>query len=76
MSARILDTRGLMCPEPINRTARLMLSLKEDSELLVLATDPVAPIDFEVWCKNKGFQFLSCVDTGDWLEIRIQKGNA
>jgi len=73
MSGSILDTRGLMCPEPIKEAAKLMPSLKEGTELLVLATDPVSPIDFEVWCKHQKFQYLGYEDCGDWLEIRIKK---
>ena len=73
MSASILDTRGLMCPEPVNRAAAAVEKLSAGAEMLVLATDPVAPIDFEVWCQHAGLRYLGCKDSGDWLEIRIQK---
>ncbi len=44
-SIAILDARGLVCPEPVLRTAKAMRSVDPGGTLTVLATDPVASID-------------------------------
>ena len=73
MSVQILDARGLMCPEPILKAEIAVRALTAGTELLVLATDQASPIDFEVWCLQKGHCYLGCEDSGQWLEIRIRK---
>ena len=68
-----LDTRGLMCPEPILKAESAIGEIDAGSELLVLATDPAAPIDFEVWCQHKGHHYIGSENTGQWLEISLRK---
>ena len=69
----ILDTRGLMCPEPIRMAEGLLPKLAPGTTLTVLATDPASAIDFEAWCRQTGHIYHRCEDTGRWLEIHIQK---
>jgi len=74
-SEHVLDARGLMCPEPIREAELALRALPSGTRLSVLATDPASPIDFEAWCFHQSHHYLGCEDRGDWLEIRIQKGN-
>ena len=52
-----LDARGLACPLPLALAKREMAELGEDELLLVLATDPEAPIDLAAWAADEGHAF-------------------
>lgn len=68
------DARGQLCPEPLRVAAECLASMNRGDELLVLADDPAAPVDFEVWCRRMGHEFLECAeDQGTW-RIRLRKG--
>lgn len=41
----VLDLRGLLCPLPLLRARAALPALGPGDELVVLATDPEAPID-------------------------------
>ena len=45
MIVRTLDVRGLHCPLPLIRARRELSGLAPGDVLVVLATDPEAPID-------------------------------
>ena len=74
MKSVTLDARGLMCPEPIKIAEQQLRQMDAGSLLKVQATDAASPIDFEVYCLQKGHQYLNCTDTGEWLEISLKKG--
>ena len=76
MANCILDARGLMCPEPVHKAERLLRELAPGASVTVLATDPASAIDFEAWCRQTGHTFHRCEDSGQWLEIHIQKSLA
>jgi tRNA 2-thiouridine synthesizing protein A len=66
-----LDTRGLMCPEPIIKAEAESARFSTRKELNILATDPASPIDFEVWCMHKNHRYLGYEELDDWLEIKV-----
>ncbi|MFT5138985.1 MAG: tRNA 2-thiouridine synthesizing protein A [Rhodothermales bacterium] len=72
MKEQIIDTRGLMCPEPILKAETEVRQLEIATEILVLATDLASPIDFEVWCLHKGHDYLGFENKEQWLEIRFR----
>lgn len=45
-----LDLTGLNCPVPILKTKVALNRLKEGQVLRVLATDPLAVVDFRAFC--------------------------
>lgn len=49
-----LDARGLRCPLPVIRLARLAVDQPAGRRLLVLADDPAARADVPAWCRLKG----------------------
>jgi tRNA 2-thiouridine synthesizing protein A len=49
-----LDATGLRCPDPVLRTAKAMRNVPPGETLTVLATDPVATIDFPYYCHHAG----------------------
>ncbi len=47
---RILDARGLSCPLPLIKARAALDSLAAGETLVVLATDPEAPVDLGAPC--------------------------
>ena len=68
----ILDARGLLCPLPLTMARRRMAALGPGDTLLVLATDPEAPIDLAAWAADEGHDFCGRRVEG-WMELRVTK---
>jgi tRNA 2-thiouridine synthesizing protein A len=49
-----VDARGLACPLPLTLAKRRMAELEGGETLVVLATDPEAPIDLAAWASADG----------------------
>ena len=52
--ATTVDARGLACPLPLALAQRAMDRLPAGATLVVLATDPEAPIDLGAWAASEG----------------------
>lgn len=55
-----LDARGLACPLPLALAKRRMSDLSSGETLLVLATDPEAPLDLAAWAADEGHRYREC----------------
>ena len=53
-----LDARGLVCPQPLLRTRKMLDLLEQGQRLEVLADDPVAPLDFAAFSHKTGHPLL------------------
>ena len=69
----VLDATGLVCPEPVLRTAKAMRSVEPGDIQTVLATDPVATIDFPYYCHHAGLELLSTGRQAEVLVFKIRK---
>jgi tRNA 2-thiouridine synthesizing protein A len=76
-----LDARGLACPVPLLLARGRMAELAPGQTLLVLATDPEAPIDLAAWATDEGHRFRELEPRsgsegagGPWLELELRKG--
>jgi tRNA 2-thiouridine synthesizing protein A len=49
-----VDARGLACPLPLAMAKLAMAGVPPGETLLVLATDPEAPIDLSAWAAEEG----------------------
>ena len=67
-----LDARGLKCPLPVLRARKTLKSVKPGELLVIFATDPAAPRDFEAFCEQTGIEFISCEETGDEFKITVK----
>ncbi|HET9737213.1 MAG TPA: sulfurtransferase TusA family protein [Solirubrobacteraceae bacterium] len=63
---RTLDARGLACPLPLLHARRELPSLAAGDTLIVLATDPEAPIDLAAFAADEGLAFASEALDGEW----------
>jgi len=57
-----LDARQLACPLPILRTKKSLSQMASGQVLRIVATDPGAVNDFEVFCRQTGNELLSSVE--------------
>ena len=67
-----VDARGLSCPLPLALAKREMAKLARGERLVVLATDPEAPIDLGGWAADEGHAYSerSC---GGHVEVTLTK---
>jgi len=66
---RLVDARGLKCPWPVLRAARVM---RECDDILLLADDPVALVDVPALAKANDWA-LVLLDEGDHQRFRLSK---
>jgi tRNA 2-thiouridine synthesizing protein A len=68
-----VDARGLACPLPLTMAKRRMAELEPGEAMLVMATDPEAPIDLAAWAAQDGHAYEERPAAG-WMEFVIRKG--
>ena len=71
---RRLDLRGLKCPLPVLKTARLLRDLQPGSRVEVFATDPMSAIDIPHFCRENGHRLIRQVREGDYLVFTLEAG--
>ena len=57
MNPTVLDARGLACPLLAVKARRALAAVPPGGALLVLATDPEAPIDLAAWAAEQGHAY-------------------
>ncbi len=62
----VIDARGLLCPLPLLRARAALASLAPGEALVVLATDPEAPIDLAALAADEGRAFTQERSGGEW----------
>jgi tRNA 2-thiouridine synthesizing protein A len=68
---RTLDVRGLACPIPALRARIALRSVPPGGTLVVLATDPEAPIDLAALAADEACAFAERRDALGWrFELR------
>jgi len=65
MATEILDTLGMMCPQPVLKIAVKVPDMKSGDILEVLGDCPTFERDVRAWCARLGKVFLSITDEGD-----------
>jgi tRNA 2-thiouridine synthesizing protein A len=70
---KVIDVRGLFCPEPVFRTKIEIEKLASGDVLKVLADDPESEEDISRWISRTGHQLLSINKTQNDLEFIIKK---
>jgi tRNA 2-thiouridine synthesizing protein A len=61
-----LDARGLACPLPAIKARRALAAVPPGAALIVLATDPEAPIDVAAVAADAGCAFAVEERDGGW----------
>jgi tRNA 2-thiouridine synthesizing protein A len=55
---RILDTSGLNCPLPLLKLKKAIRTIPPGGLIEVIASDPGAPEDFQVFCTTEGHDLV------------------
>ena len=53
-----IDAAGLMCPLPLLRLKKALMSLESGHVVKITATDPAAHLDFGVFANQSGHQII------------------
>ena len=71
---KVIDVRGLYCPEPVFRTKLEIERLTIGEKLKVLSDDPESEEDISRWVKRTGHELISINKKEKDLEFLIRKG--
>ena len=72
---QVLDARGLLCPMPVVKAAKVMRGMEEGEILKILASDRGAIADFPAWADDTGNELLETGEEDDGsLVFYIKKG--
>jgi len=72
----VLDTSGTECPIPVLKARRLAAELKNGMIVKVIATDPLAEADFQHYCSQSKYEFLSCKKQNEKIIIKYRFKNS
>ena len=73
MKEFLLDAKGLKCPLPVLRARKVIRDLPADGQLRVLATDPSAVTDFQVFCEAAGHELMQWHEDAGVYEFLIRR---
>ena len=69
-----VDCSGLLCPLPVLRARKRLISLPVGAVLRILATDKMAAIDLPHFCTQSGHEFLDSSDEAGMDVYLIRRG--
>ncbi|HKF45441.1 MAG TPA: sulfurtransferase TusA family protein [Thermoanaerobaculia bacterium] len=69
-----VDARGLYCPIPVLRLARAFRGRPEGFTARLLATDPAAVEDVEIFCRERGHELLESGREGAVFSFTVRRG--
>jgi len=75
MSDYHLDCIGLKCPLPVLKARKRLREMRQGDVLVVLADDPIAPLDLEHMAQEDGHMVLEMATEGGKTRARLQKGD-
>jgi tRNA 2-thiouridine synthesizing protein A len=70
----MLDCEGLLCPLPVLRARKRLLSLAPGTVLCLRATDAMANVDLPHFCAEAGHVYLEARTDGDVALHLIRRG--
>jgi tRNA 2-thiouridine synthesizing protein A len=69
-----LDALGLLCPLPVLKARKRLMSLTSGQVLILLADDPAAVIDVPHFCAEAGHHLDSIQNHASHRAFHIRKG--
>ena len=72
---RVLDVRGLSCPIPLIKARAATEAMAPGDVLVVLATDPEAPIDLAAMAADHGHRLETAREQDHW-RLTLMLGSA
>ena len=71
--AMSLNLKGLSCPLPIVKTAKVMKDIAPGDMVEVFATDPGSVPDFKAWAQSTGNQLVESTQEGAVYRFVLKK---
>ena len=69
-----LDATGLLCPLPVLKARKRLLSLESGTVLRLRTDDPATVIDVPHFCNEAGHELLSQAEDGAEMVWEIRRG--
>jgi tRNA 2-thiouridine synthesizing protein A len=69
-----LDVSGLLCPLPVLKARKRLLSMPQGQVLKVIATDPMSAVDMPHFCGEAGHELVSQTQESGKYIFRIRRG--
>lgn len=67
---KTVDALGTWCPVPIFLIDRAVATAAPDTELVLLADDPLIEVDLPAWCHDTGHELVSLThDAGGYRGV-------
>lgn len=70
----LVEARGVYCPIPVLRLAKALRAQPAGTVARLLATDPAALEDVEVFCRERGHELLESRRDANVLSFLVRKG--
>lgn len=70
---KVLNTKGLQCPEPVMMLHKAIREIQSDDVIKVLATDPSTQRDIPKFCHFLGHNLIAQHCSADVYEFLIKK---
>ena len=70
----LVDARGLACPQPVLQARARLRDMLPGARIALLATDPLASVDVQVFCLRAGHVLVSEEDRDGHLRFVIERG--
>ncbi len=74
MTHTVLDTSGMFCPIPVLKAKKAIAPMKPGDILEIIATDPSAVLDFDVFCTIGGHTIIHQSEKDGVYRVRIERG--
>lgn len=71
-----MDATGTLCPEPVLRARRALDAAAPGTVIAVLTDDPLAEVDFGVFCARTGHELLAMETAGHGQRFVIRRRHA
>jgi tRNA 2-thiouridine synthesizing protein A len=72
-AVEVVDARGLACPQPVLAARAALSGRPAGTRIVLLATDPLSPVDVAAWCARGGRRLLSEACEGDTFRFVIER---
>lgn len=69
----LLDVCGQRCPKPILEARKKLKAMTSGQVLKVIATDPLAQADFEIFCKAKNYRLFDVAQDAGRFVFHIER---
>lgn len=68
-----LDALGLICPLPVLKARKVLLSLPKGAVLTIVVSDENAPKDFGLFCAENNYTYEGVTKVTKGFEIVVRK---